>query len=122
LVDVVTLDEIDASGTVTTVDGDLIEWSEDGYLRKVVGHWTERLRGIRATIQHGIPTDDCLDLAMLCANIVARASASPFGEKAQTVGSVSVQFSTTPGGQSGGVVLFDHQMIQLDHLRLFGRP
>lgn len=121
LVELVSVDETSWAGSTTVYAGDEIEWSADGYLHRQ-GYWTERLRGVKASIVHGIPPEDCLDLAMLCCNIVARAAASPNGETGQTVGSVSVSFSTTGDGMAGGVSLGDSQMAQLDSLRLFGRP
>lgn len=121
LVELLTLDETSCTGTLTSYVGDEIEWSTSGFLRKC-SLWTDRLRGIKASISHGFDPDDCGYLATLCASIVARASASPYGEKAQTVGSVSVQYSTATDGSSGGVALSESQMAQLDSLRLFGRP
>jgi len=56
------------------------------------------------------------------ARTLAEAAKAAYGEKAQTVGSVSVQYSTATDGSSGGVALSESQMAQLDSLRLFGRP
>lgn len=126
LVDLVSLDEIDCNATIVHYDGSELEWSASGYVKKQTGQWargtwTERLRGITASMTHGFDPAEVLDLSILCAHIVASAVASPFGEKMQGVGSVNIQYSTTSEGTAGGMVLAEHQMLQLDRYRLFGR-
>ena len=120
LVDLVALDET-SNGVVTVWDPADIEWSRNGYLRKV-GMWTARLQGVAATIEHGFELDDVGDLAMLCATMAARAEASPFGEKQAAVGSVSTTLSASPSGAAGGVSLYADQLAQLDGYRLNQRP
>ena len=121
LVDLVALSEQMPGNVMNVYPPTEVEWSRDGYLRKPnCARWTERLRGITATIEHGF--EDYGDLTAMVLTMTARAKASPFGLTSQAVGSVSVGMSTTPGGQAGGMVLFDHQMIALDGYRIFGRP
>lgn len=121
LVNLLALEELMPGGTVNVYPPTEVEWSRNGYLRKV-GCWTERFQAITATVEHGYDEGDCLDLAMLCATMAARAVASPFGEKQQTVGSVTVALSSGASGAAGGVALYPDQAAQLDAYRLFGRP
>jgi hypothetical protein len=49
-----------------------VEWSADGYLRKLNGApWTRRLRGVRASIRHGYPVLE--DVQRLACELAARA-------------------------------------------------
>lgn len=117
----VALAETSRSNTVRVWDPADVEWSISGHMRQHA-LWTDRMQGVSATITHGWSLDDCGDLAVLCATMTARAVASPFGEKAQTVGSVAVQLSTGPSGSAGGVALYSDQLAQLDAYRLNQRP
>jgi hypothetical protein len=121
LLNLLALSEVTSSTVITVYPPTEVEWSRDGYLRKRgCGHWTDYLQGITAEVEHGFA--DYGDLTVMVLTMVARAKASPFGLTNQAVGSVSVGVSTTPGGQAGGLVLFDHQMLELDVYRIFGRP
>ena len=95
-----------------------LEWSENGYLRKS-GVWPDRLRSVRVTVEHGFDSAD--DVAAIVRAIAARASASPTGVVREQAGAVSIGFSLTAPGVSGGVVLMDHERAMLDKYRLPGR-
>lgn len=121
LLDLVALSEQLTSDVTNVYPPTEVEWSRDGYIKKPnCANWTLRLRGISATIEHGF--SEYADLTAMVCMMTARAKSNPFGITSQAVGSVSVGMSVTPGGQAGGLVLFDHQMIALDSYRLFGRP
>ena len=106
----------EVSGTALDVAG--LEWSEAGYLRKP-GGWPDRLRSVKVTAVHGF--DAAPDVAAIVRAIAARASASPMGVVREQAGAVSIGFSLTAPGVSGGVVLMDHERRMLDKYRLPGR-
>ena len=103
----------EVSGTVLDVTG--LEWSEAGYLRSP-GKWPDRLRSVKVTISHGF--DDVPAVAAIVRAIAARASASPTGVVREQAGAVSIGFSLTAPGVSGGVVLMDHERRMLDKYRI----
>lgn len=106
----------EVSGTV--LDLLTLEWSEAGYLRRY-GTWPDRLRSVKVTAQHGF--ESAPEVAGIVRAIAARASASPTGVVREQAGAVSIGFSLTAPGVSGGVVLMDHERRQLDKYRLPGR-
>ena len=106
----------EVSGTVLDVAG--LEWSEAGYLR-TAGAWPDRLRSVRVTAVHGF--ESAPDVAAIVRAIAARASASPMGVVREQAGAVSIGFSLTAPGVSGGVVLMEHERRMLDKYRLPGR-
>lgn len=95
-----------------------LEWSEAGMVR-VPGRWTARLRGVRMTVTHGFA--EVPDVAEIVRAIAARASSAPAGITREQAGQVSLSFSSTAPGVSGGAVLMDHERLMLDRYRLFGR-
>lgn len=102
----------------TVVDPATLEWSEAGYLR-TSGVWPDKLRAVKLTVQHGF--DDAPDVAAIIRAIAARASASPTGVVREQAGAVSIGFSLTAPGVSGGVVLMDHERRMLDQYRIGAR-
>jgi len=106
----------EVSGTV--IDVTELEWSAAGYLR-TSGTWPDRLRSVKVTAEHGF--DAAPDVAAIVRAIAARASASPTGVVREQAGAVSIGFSLTAPGVSGGVVLMDHERRMLDKYRLPGR-
>jgi hypothetical protein len=107
---------VELSGVVLDVAD--LEWSEAGYLRQC-GRWPDRLRSVKVTAEHGF--ESALDVAAIVQAIAARASASPTGVVREQAGAVSIGFSLTAPGVSGGVVLMDHERRMLDKYRLPGR-
>lgn len=106
----------EVSGVV--VDVATLEWSEAGFLR-APGIFTDRLRSVRLTIEHGF--DTAPDVAQIIRDIAARADAAPGGVVREQAGAVSITNSLTATGVSGGVVLMDHERRMLDKYRLPGR-
>lgn len=101
----------------TVLDPATLEWSEAGYLR-IPGAWPDKLRAVKLTVEHGF--DDVPDVAAIVRAIAARASASPTGVVREQAGAVSIGFSLTAPGVSGGVVLMDHERRMLDKYRIPG--
>lgn len=102
----------------TTLDPSSVDWSTSGYLERVGGRFTRRLRGIRATIEHGFA--DASELQALVVTIAERAKASPGGVVQEASGAVNVRFSTFGGGAAGGVALMAHEYALLDEYKLPG--
>lgn len=113
---VVNVHSAEVSGTV--LDPTTLEWSEAGYLR-TSGVWPDKLRAVKLKVEHGF--DYVPDVAAIVRAIAARASASPTGVVREQAGAVSIGFSLTAPGVSGGVVLMDHERRMLDKYRLPGR-
>lgn len=102
------------------VDGDVLdpltlEWSEAGYLR-TSGVWPDKLRAVKLQVEHGF--DTAPDVVAIIRAIAARASASPTGVVREQAGAVSIGFSLTAPGVSGGAVLMDHERRMLDKYRI----
>lgn len=102
----------------TVLDPATLEWSEAGFLR-TSGVWPDKLRAVKLTIDHGF--EDVPDVAGIVRAIAARASASPTGVVREQAGAVSIGFSLTAPGVSGGVVLMDHERRMLDKYRIGAR-
>lgn len=112
------VDVVSAEVDGTVLDPATLEWSEAGYLR-TSGVWPDKLRSVKLTVQHGF--DDAPDVAAIIRAIAARASASPTGVVREQAGAVSIGFSLTAPGVSGGVVLMDHERRMLDQYRIGAR-
>lgn len=106
---------VELSGTALDLAD--LEWSEAGFMRRS-GTWPDRLRSVKVSIVHGF--EDAPDVAAIVRAIAARASASPTGVVREQAGAVSIGFSLTAPGVSGGVVLMDHERKQLDAYRIVG--
>ena len=96
------------------VDPGEYEWSTNGELRKLSG-WTGVWRGITVICQHGF---DAPDLAQVVQQIVANALASPLGVTREQAGQVSVAWSSTAPGVSGGISLLERDLNVLNQYRL----
>lgn len=106
--------------TAAENDGDVLdvttlEWSADGFLR-APGVWTRKLRGVKLTLTHGF--DAVPEVAEVVRSVADRAKSSPGGVVREQAGSVSLQYSATAPGVSGGVVLMAHERAQLDPYRI----
>lgn len=110
---VVSIHSAEVSGTV--IDPTTLEWSEAGYLR-TSGVWPDKLRAVKLRVEHGF--ESVPDVAAIVRAIAARASASPTGVVREQAGAVSIGFSLTAPGVSGGVVLMDHERRMLDKYRI----
>lgn len=98
------------------IDGQDFEWSENGELRRLTGRWTSRYRAITVTCSHGF--DDAADLVQVVQQVVANALASPMGATREQAGALSVTWSTTAPGVSGGISLLARDLATLDLYRL----
>lgn len=102
----------------TVLDPLTLEWSESGFVR-IDGLWTDKLRAVTLTVEHGF--EEVPDVAEIVRAVAARATASPTGVVREQAGAVSIGFSLTAPGVSGGVVLMDHERRMLDKYRIGGR-
>ncbi|MGV3564158.1 MAG: hypothetical protein ACO1ON_12850 [Nocardioides sp.] len=96
--------------------GDL-EWSDKGMIRH--RRWPHRFRSVEVTFRHGFEHAD--DLKQVVQQVVANAIASPMGATREQAGQVSISWSTTAPGVSGGLSLLERDMAVLDLYRLPGR-
>jgi len=95
-----------------------LEWSELGNVRKRRGCWTDRFRGITATIEHGF--ESVPDVAQIVQQVVANAVSSPLGATSESAGALSVSWATTAPGVSGGLSLLARDFAVLDMYRIRG--
>jgi hypothetical protein len=94
--------------------------SRDGYMRLYTGSWSNRLSGIKLTLEHGYEMDDIEELRALILTIAGRAEASPQGVTQEASGARTITFSRFAGGSSGGVAIFDHEYALLNRYKLQG--
>lgn len=99
-----TLTSIVEAGTaldVTTLDVS----RETGLVEKQDGcHWTRRYGQLVVTMDHGEDVDEAEDLLMLTLKLAARGLASPMGATREQAGALSVNWSMTTQGVTGGLV------------------
>lgn len=78
---------------VTLTEGTDYSWSEDGILRRLCGHWPNRLRCLVVTYTHGwlVVPDDVVEAVLDQAQIMA--TVRP-GVQSMTTGAQSVTFGT----------------------------
>jgi hypothetical protein len=100
------------------VDPADIEWSTGGQLRFGRGRrWTNRWRGIRLTVEHGF--EAVPDVAQVVRQVVANALSSPMGVTREQAGAVSISWSQTAPGVSGGISLLERDLAVLEKYRLW---
>ncbi|MFB7798938.1 Gp19/Gp15/Gp42 family protein [Isoptericola sp. NPDC056134] len=97
-------------------DVESLEWSEKGMIRRRHGCWTDRFRGIEATIEHGF--EDADDVKQIIQQVVANAISSPLGATSEAAGALSVSWATTAPGVSGGLSLLERDLAVLELYRL----
>lgn len=103
------------SGEAVDVAG--LEWSGNGEVRRR-GGWPDRFRSVVIGIRHGFA--DAPDVQQIVQQVVANAISSPMGATREQAGQVSVQWSTTAPGVSGGLSLLERDLAVLDRYRLPG--
>ena len=91
-------------------------WSEDGSVRLSAGYWSDEYRAIEVTYSHGY--DDVDDLRSVVLAIAARQLASPMGAVSEAAGGVTVKWSETTRGVSGGLGILDHEYALIDPYRI----
>lgn len=98
------------------------EWSSTGDVRKPNGRpWSERYRGITATITHGY--DYAPEVAAIVLELVAQAVNTPAGTSAvgERMGPFQFDAAATAAGTRmavGGATFLQSQLAVLDHYRI----
>lgn len=100
---------------LTQEELDDLEWSEDGEIRRSV-RWPRRYRGVKISFTHGF--DFVPDVVQIIQQVVANAISSPLGATTESAGALSVSWSTTAPGVSGGMSLLDRDYAVLSQYRL----
>ena len=104
------------------LDVDKLKWSQNGEIALSSPGRGMRLgegfRAIRATIVHGFDLDMVADLKQIVQQVVGNAISSPLGATREQAGQVSIQWSTTAPGVSGGVSLLERDYAVLNQYRL----
>lgn len=98
------------------VDVETLEWSGDGYLRRSCGVWPDRLRAVKLSIRHGF--ESAPEVVEIVHEMAERAMSAVGGRVRETAGGVSIANATTAPGVSGGVVLMEHERVQLEPYRI----
>lgn len=96
-----------------------LEWSERGSVRAGatgVHTWPERWRSIEVELLHGYASAP--DLVSVVQQVVANAISSPLGATREQAGALSVMWSTTAPGVSGGLSLLRRDLDILDRYAL----
>lgn len=96
-----------------------LEWSEAGMVRTSGRCWTSRYRGVAVTLTHGF--EDIADVKQIVQQVVGNAISSPMGATREQAGQVSISWSTTAPGVSGGLSLLQRDLDVLNLYRLPGR-
>lgn len=97
-----------------------LEWSAAGMVRaQACRHWTSRYRGVTFSLRHGF--DDFADVKQIVQQVVANALSSPMGATREQAGQVSISWSTTAPGVSGGLSLLERDMATLASYKLAAR-
>lgn len=99
------------------VDLAQVRWSDAGYLWRRDCHWTRRLRGVEAAIEHGY-AEVPADVQSVVLSVAARSVASPDGVVRQQAGTFSVTYSQAAFNVAGGVALLAHERAILDRYRI----
>lgn len=95
------------------------EWSHLGDVRRLgCRNWTDRFRSIAIDYRHGFANAD--DLKLIIQQVVANAIASPMGATREQAGQLSVSWSTTAPGVSGGLSLLERDLAILNSYKLAG--
>jgi hypothetical protein len=122
------VDLLSVSNEGTPLDPATVQWSHDGYLRRIAtgcgysdGYWTTAYRGVIVEAVHGFDLAAVGDLTALVVSMTARAAASPTGETQQTVGGVTVKMGSVNGSAVGSVgAMAPDELAALGAYRLFG--
>ena len=117
---IVTIESVAEYGrTWTPADVESLEWSEAGMVRTSGRCWTSRYRGVAVTLTHGF--EDIADVKQIVQQVVGNAISSPMGATREQAGQVSISWSTTAPGVSGGLSLLQRDLDVLNFYRLPGR-
>jgi hypothetical protein len=72
--------------------------------------WAPRFGGVSLRVRHGSDLADVPDLQAIVKQVTANALASPMGATREQAGTVSVAWSTTAPGVSGGLSLLQRDL------------
>lgn len=101
------------------IDPATLEWAEEGFLRRSCGVWPDRLRSVLLTIRHGF--DDAPDVSALIYELAERSMTAKGGRVREAAGGVSITNATVATGVAGGVVLMEHEKVNLEPYRIHPR-
>lgn len=102
-----------------SLDPESLEWAEEGFLRRSCGTWPDKLRSVRLTIEHGF--EDAPDVAALIREVAERSMTAKGGRVREAAGGVSITNATVASGVAGGVVLMEHEKVNLEPYRIHPR-
>jgi hypothetical protein len=80
-----------------------------------------RLSGVEISLRHGFDSAAVADVKQIIQQVVANAISSPLGATQEQAGQVSIHWSTTAPGVSGGISLLQRDLDTLNLYRLPGR-
>lgn len=115
-------------GVTSVVDGGLANividpavpgfWTQNGWLYREDG-WSQQLRGVAVTYQHGFDQVLMDDLVALVCTMAARAASTPTGAVSSEVsGGNSITYGAMVSGSSGGTNLLANEKDLLGPYRL----
>jgi hypothetical protein len=100
----------------TALADDDFEWSANGEVRRLRGHWSSRYRSIVAVVDHGF--ESAPELKQVVLQVCASALSSPMGATREQAGQVSVSWATTAPGVAGGLALLERDLAVVNQYRL----
>lgn len=105
--------ELQIDGTV--IPADSYTWSEKGMLRLKKGTFPDDYQCVKVSLKHGFETTT---LKQVVTQVIINALASPLGVTREQAGSISVAWSSTAPGVSGGMSFLQRDLEILDSYRL----
>lgn len=100
----------------TLIDPASYSWSKRGLIHLKSGRFPDDYQRVEVTFEHGF--DNGSDLKQVAIQIITNALASPMGVTREQAGSLSVSWSSTAPGVSGGLSILERDKALLDQYRL----
>jgi len=97
------------------------DWSANGEIYMRSRKLPNRFRSVRISMRHGYDLDAIADLQQVIQQVVTNALASPSGATSESAGAMSVTWSQTAPGVSGGMSLLERDLAVVNLYRLPGR-
>lgn len=91
-------------------------WSRKGLIRLNSGRFPDEYAGVEVTLKHGF--EEVPDIKQVAAQIIINALASPLGLTREQAGQVSLSWSQTAPGVSGGVSFLQRDLDVLAQYKL----
>lgn len=105
------LEVLTATNAGETVDVSGLDFSRAGMVSRSGGlGWSNRFGAVSVRVRHGYDLADVPDVAQIVKQVTANALASPMGATREQAGTVSVAWSTTAPGVSGGLSLLQRDL------------